>query len=559
MTRTALRAQTGAPKARFRFTSRFLILAPCIFAAGFMLAPPAAGKQSSADNSAAKDLAFQRGLIALKEDRVEAALEELTTAESQHPLDATVRNFRGIVLARLGRNAEAATEYHAAIRINPRMEDAYRNLGFLEWTERQLESARADLEHTIELSPDDSFAHYYLGRVQLDAGQYAQAFQELKRSNVPLPSDAGFLIQAATGYAALGQQEEARKRLDRLATMTLSDAESLHVAKLLLVVHENDAATELLQRVSRRTMPSPARWAQFDLALAYFITGNLQKAVEQARASAESSRPAGSALPEAAPAWSLIGIANARLAQGDEAIVAFRLAAKLRPELEEHWLNFTREQMELSHYTDAIASVEEGLSFNPKSYALHLRLGAAKLAAGHYPEAEIVFRDLVAAGDPLPTGYVGLAQVLLRTGRAEEAASELAAAEQQLGPKFLISYFRGLALNRAGKPDQAMLAFQQAVQLEPHSAEAHLGLGKTALALGRLSDATTELRETLRLNPGNLQARRLLSQAYGRSGDAKTAWQYADESTEPPPAAESDLMGDFFLPPWQEPPPGAEP
>jgi tetratricopeptide (TPR) repeat protein len=516
--------------------------------------PASAAGQSSADRAAAKDDAFQRGLIALKEGRFDAALQELTAAESQHPSDAAVRNFRGIALARLGRNAEAVGEYQVAIRMDPRMGDAYRNLGFLEWTEQHLESARVDLEHAVELSPDDSFAHYYLGRVQLDSQLYAQAFHELGRSRVATPSDARFLIEAATGYAALGQQAEARKTLDHLAAMTLSDAQSAHVASLFLAAHENEKAIDLLRKLNNSKLPSPSFWAQFDLALAYLLAANYQKAADQARTCAEALRSPDSDPAKMASAWSLIGIANARLGQGERAIDAFQMTAKLTSGQEEPWLNLTRELMELGHYADAIASVQEGLALNPKSYALHLRLGAANLAAGRYSEAETAFRDLTVAGDPLSTSYVGLAQVLLRTGRADEAASELAAAEQRLGPQFLISYFRGLALNRAGKPVEAMSAFQQALRLDPSSAEAHLELGKTALALGRLSDATTELKETLRLSPGNVRARRLLSQVYGRAGDAKTASQYADEDTETPPAAEGDLLGDFFLPQWQVPP-----
>ena len=78
---------------------------------------------------------------------------------------------------------------------------------------------------------------------------------------------------------------------------------------------------------------------------------------------------------------------------------------------------------------------------NPNSYALHLRLGAANMAAGHYAEAETAFRDLVTAGDPLPTSYIGLAQVLLRTGRAEESVAELTAARQKLGANFQSAIF----------------------------------------------------------------------------------------------------------------------
>ncbi len=232
----------------------------------------------------------------------------------------------------------------------------------------------------------------------------------------------------------------------------------------------------------------------------------------------------------------------------------FVTAAILAPDHEEHWLNLTRELMELSRYPDAISAVQDALAANPKSYALHLRMGAAQLAAGHYAEAERVFRDLVSAGDPLPTGYVGLAQVLLRTGRAEEATAELAIAQQKLGPNFLISYFRGLAFDRSGKPQEAIAAFQDALKLDPNTAEAHLALGKTEMTSGHLDTAISELQEVLRLSPNNDQARRLLSKAYTRAGDKKQAAAFAATSADTSENVEADLLGDFFVPQWQMPP-----
>jgi len=146
--------------------------------------------------------------------------------------------------------------------------------------------------------------------------------------------------------------------------------------------------------------------------------------------------------------------------------------------------------------------------------------------------------------------------VLLRTGRAAEAATELADAEQKLGPTFLLSYFRGLALARAAKPAEALAAFQQAVQLDPKNVEARLSLGKTQLTLGHVNEAISELRESLRRDPRNTQAKRLLSQAYRRAGDAQNAARYADSSAEPPAAPANDLVGDFFVPEMQFPPDG---
>jgi tetratricopeptide (TPR) repeat protein len=151
-----------------------------------------------------------------------------------------------------------------------------------------------------------------------------------------------------------------------------------------------------------------------------------------------------------------------------------------------------------------------------------------------------------------------LAQVLLRTGRAQEASDELAVAQQKLGPNFLISYFRGLAFDRSGKPEEAITAFQDALKLDPSNAEAHLSLGKTEMSSGRLDAAITELQEALRLSPNNDQARRLLSKAYARAGDKKQAAAFAATSADTPENVEADLLGDFFVPQWQMPPDGTK-
>src|SRR5258705_11568457 len=479
----------------------FLNLILCLhFGAGLVRASrprPLESQQSIQED------AFQRGLTALKENRLEDALAEFTAAEREHPEDARIHNFRGILLVQMGKNAEAAAEYQEAIRLDPLLEDAYRNLGFLRWTEHQLVPAREALLHAVELSPDDSFAHYYLGRVGLDAQQYEQAFHELELSHQPLPAEPGFLIQVATGYIALGRQDDARKSLERAMSLRLSDAQSVGVAALLLSIHENASAINILRTLNKGRGAEQASWAQFDLALAHLLSGSYLEAADEALIYAKSVRATGAESAESAQAWSVIGIADAHLNHGEESADALRRAARFASHGEEQWLNLTRELMELNRFPEAVTETQNGLAANPKSYALHLRLGAAYLAAGRYAESETVFRDLVAAGDPLPLGYVGLAQVLLRTGRAEDAAAELAAAERKLGPKFLLSYFRGLALARAAKPEEALPAFQRAVQLDPNNSEAHANLGKTKLPLGRAKEAIPDLLEALRREPRN--------------------------------------------------------
>src|ERR1700693_737926 len=225
---------------------------------------------------------FQKGLAALQENRMEDALAEFTEAKREHPEEARIHNFLGIVLVRLRKNEDAASEYHEAIRLDPQMEDAYRNLGFLKWNEHELEAARVALNRAVELSPSDSFAHYYLGRVLLDEQLYAQATHEIESSGVPLPPDTSFSIQLATAHIALGNKDKACKLLEQLATSPLDDQQSIHVASLFLSLRENDSAIRIIQQLSKSPATPENLWRQFDLALAYLLTGNYGKAIAQA-------------------------------------------------------------------------------------------------------------------------------------------------------------------------------------------------------------------------------------------------------------------------------------
>ncbi|MGH9723441.1 MAG: tetratricopeptide repeat protein [Candidatus Acidiferrales bacterium] len=500
---------------------------------------------------------FQAGLLALKENRLPDALEDFSRAERENPSDARVHDFLGIVDLQLGRYDDAAREYEEAIRLDPGFEDAYRNLGFLEWNRHSFEAAQSHLEKAIARNPGDAFAHYYLGRVLLDAGQPARAFDELNRSGMAWPGDPAFLLQAASGYLQLNRPKEARATLDRAAQLPLTPQQTARATSLYMTLRDADAAAGLLQKFLAKANSNYAPWAEFDLALAHLQGGEFQ-AAEKAALQFAAALPPDASPADAAGAHSIVGIAQARDKNAEASIQSLRAAVRLAPSSEECWLNLTLDLLQTSHHSDAITAAQQGLAALPKSYALHLRLGAAYLAAERYPESEKTFRELVDAGDPLPTSYLGLAQVLLRTGRAADAASELAAAEQKIGPNFLLFYFQGLALDRAGRSTDARLAYQRAVKLNPSNEEAHLGLARDELATGDASAAVGELQETLVLHPEDVQARRLLSQAYMKLSDKENAAKYATATEGTAPPQDENILGDFILPDWLAPPPAAE-
>jgi Flp pilus assembly protein TadD len=496
--------------------------------------------------------------LALKQNRFDLALQQFTVAEEQHPADPRVRNFRGIALAGLRRSAEAEAEYRESIRLDPHQPEPYRNLGYLAWTTHRLPEAAQALHTALSLAPEDQFARYYLGRVELEEQRYPAAVDDLERTSELWPNDAGFLLALAATELSLHRDPESA--LARAEKLQLSGAETVRYGSLLIANElgrkphpEPDRSLEHGIDVFRKLAArNDAPWAQFDLALALVFAHRPAEALPAAQTVAQRESPS------QVSAWTLLGIAEARTGKLDRAITDFREAARLAPGEEERWLDLTRELMAGAQYDNALDAVKQGLASNPGSYALRLRLGAVHLHSGRYREAEEVFRDLIAYGQPLATTYVGLAQVLLRTGRAAEAVDELREARQRLGQSMLLEYFLGIALDRAGQPEKAEEAFREAVSLAPLSAETHLALGKSELRLRQIEAALAELQETLRLDPDNPQAKRLLAQAFTLQHDPVQAARYAREArSEPIPHTEVLQEDDFVLPPWQYPAPPA--
>lgn len=387
--------------------------------------------------------------------------------------------------------------------------------------------------------PKDARVHNFRGIALMALGRIDDAAVEYRRAT---ELDSG--MEAAfrnLGYLEWTSHHNAEARSDLQTALKLSPDDAFaayYLARLEVDDRHAEAAIPLFGKLAMGNVI----WARIDLGLACLNAGRFDEAIAAAQK-----------LVNSAPAQSIIGIAEARLHHDDLSVAAFSEAAKLAPGEEEYWLNLTREQMDLRRLPDAMASVQQGLEANPTSYSLHLRRGAVYFAMGKYAEAEKSFRELVDAGDPLPTSTIGLAQTLLHSGRSAEAATLLADAERRLGPKFLIVYFEALALDHAGHREEALTVYRRALEINPRSAEARLGVGKTSLLTGKTDEAISELQQVVAAEPGNLAARRLLSRAYAKAGDRTNAAKYATEKPETDVEPETSMVGDFILPDWQQP------
>lgn len=117
-----------------------------------------------------------------------------------------------------------------------------------------------------------------------------------------------------------------------------------------------------------------------------------------------------------------------------------------------------------------------------------------------------------------PEGRVRRVRILLVAIWIAVAASLSGAAP---GP----SLAQGISLYQAGRYDQALPYFVQAVRETPASSQAWIWLGATYLKLGRLPDATAALSKAVALDPQSGPAYLFLGVAYLRQGQRAQAEQ----------------------------------
>jgi len=146
-----------------------------------------------------------------------------------------------------------------------------------------------------------------------------------------------------------------------------------------------------------------------------------------------------------------------------------------------------------------------------------LQQGVAHLQAGRADEAERLFGEIL-QGDPTQ-GYANsmMGTLRLQQDRAAEALPFFAAALTRLSdPGTLVNY--GLALDRAGRREEALSAFDQALGLNPGLFAAHYNRGNALFGLERHDDAAAAFGQALALDPGFAGARQNRAEALRRLG-----------------------------------------
>ena len=143
--------------------------------------------------------------------------------------------------------------------------------------------------------------------------------------------------------------------------------------------------------------------------------------------------------------------------------------------------------------------------------------------AGRHAEAEAVYRAMIAQDPGRADARYLLVLLLTDTGRADEAAVEIAETIARAPSEALYHFTQGtIAMGRA-EVDLAIAAFEAALARNPAFVEAATNLALVLARRGRTPEAEAMHRHAAALGPLNVTAQYNLGQFLHRRGDAKAA------------------------------------
>jgi Flp pilus assembly protein TadD len=137
------------------------------------------------------------------------------------------RTALGIFLGQRGMTVDAAREYRAALRLEPRSEPAYVNLADVYRAEGRDSGAEAILREGIRVLPDDAVLHHALGLSLVRSKKLSEALPELARAASLAPDRAHFAYVYGVALYSAGRKQEAIAVLEKVRVRHPDDRELL--------------------------------------------------------------------------------------------------------------------------------------------------------------------------------------------------------------------------------------------------------------------------------------------------------------------------------------------
>jgi tetratricopeptide (TPR) repeat protein len=441
------------------------------------------------------------------------------------------------ILMRQNKRNEVADIDAAILKDNPKDSDARGLQATLLLDRGDVQKAISELQAVVNAAPDNFVARYNLGRAHVARGEWEQARQQFTEAIHLRPDYLPARLALAQLQVMRSDFEQALKSIAEILQVDKKNGAARMIEAAALMGEKKYAeARQVLEAVQQA---NPNADVDFSLGMLAMKQGNLKEAED-------IFRRGYAAHPQDARA--LVGLVEALAAQG--------------------------------HFDQSIQVLQSELAKSPTRNDLRVALGNVAVRAGNFDLAVGQFQTVLNGLDKNSKArgdiYFRLGETLRKKGDLNGAIQALYKAKDALPVNSVVVEELALALQFAGRKQEARDAYEQAIKLDPQNgvalnnlaflmAEAGFGDLDTALTYAQrakqvmpnlsevqdtlgwiylkknMSDNAMDVFQTLvNQKPDNATYRFHLGMAYAQKGDKPKALQELQRALHSGPSKEEE-------------------
>jgi tetratricopeptide (TPR) repeat protein len=478
-----------------------------------------------------------------------------------------------IMIGRAYQNAgimdDAVREFNRAAALDPKGSRAHYFIGLLymaqnEWVATP--QAREEFVQEVKVNPQDFFGNFFLGYIDNNDKLYDDSDRYLKAAAASKPDWPEPYLYMGLNAFARKDDKQAEELLRKAIQLTGDDKarNNYQIRRAYYVLgriciqsgrkEEGVGYTKVFSDMQEKTMAdsranTPASKMQGTMGSGMaaepsvpttaVINPSQQPGDEAPQLTAQEKADLKSTEQKLSVllgnAFNDLGTSEARQKRYAVALTYFQQAEKWNPAVPHLMRNIGFAAFRANQYPESARALKLAIQQEPSDKMIPPMLAMALFSSDQYADAAKVFDQVgdVAYSDPR-VAYAW-ATSLARSNQPDKANAILARMSQQAqSPDSLLLI--GQVYSDLGNQQQAIAAYQKAIQQNPSLQRAHYYSGMAQLRLKQPNDAVTEFEGELKLNPDDAEAQFQLGKTLLEQGKAKEALPHLQAAAKANPA-----------------------
>lgn len=445
----------------------------------------------------------------------DAALKGFLSVLEVNPEDIDALIYVGLIYINKKQHDQAIASLEKAVKLkgDPQMlAVAWNNLGCALQAKDRLDEAINAYSEATRLNPKMSEAFFNLGNALLMKGMQAERLGDAKGAAEAYQQAVKAYEQVIALFSARLEQKVDEKHL----AIAIKDAFAM------LSASKYDQALERFKAVAMRRCDQPE--VHSNLGHCYLRLGARDKAIE-------SFAQAVGLAPQKASYHADLGLALLEAGRVSEAIPVLEKAVKLgesSPEVS-YALGLAYEQK--GRLADAEIAYKRATELNPQFWDAHVALGELYERQGVYDKALNSYL-LAAALKPQPSLFNNIGRLYFLQGKQNEAIQYFSRALKE-DPGFVVARQNlAIAYREIGEHEKAASEWREILKLQPENIEAKIELANVLIDLKRYDEAMELCKDVSARDPKNAVVRVLLGFIHYTTGNLGLAWDEYKRATE---------------------------